>query len=111
MLAYISCAYSQVEDKEKLIDDLFRFSGNLVKNNPEIHPVSPLFLHRSLKLVPDLGTDYAYWKNYCTDLLSKCGVLVVYEAPGTDYKKSEGVLDEMQMASEQGLQIYIMSEK
>lgn len=110
MLVYLSAAYSQMEHKNILMQDVMRFAGEWMLVHPEHRVVSPLFLHYSLPWVPALGADYEFWGDYSRELLSKCEMLVVFRAPGTDIDKSVGVQDEIRVARELGLRIIFTSE-
>lgn len=101
MLFYLSAPYSQVQDKQKLMDELYKCSF-IIMENLNFHIISPLFLHPGLHLRPDFGTDYAFWKNYCEKMLAKCDAIIVYEPEGINISKSVGVLSEIYLAKSLG---------
>lgn len=109
MLVYLSAAYTQVPDKNILMQDVMRFAGEWMLVHPDHRVVSPLFLHYSLPWVPGLGADYNFWGDYSRELLSKCEMLVVFRAPGTNIDESVGVQDEIRLARELGIRIIYTS--
>lgn len=108
-ICYLATAYSQVADKEALMDNVMRFAGEFMMQNPGFHVVSPLFFHYGLRVNPEMGSDYAFWGDYSRALLAKADMLIVYRAPGTDIEKSTGVQDEIETARKLGLRIRFTS--
>jgi hypothetical protein len=102
-MIYVAATYSNVEDKDTHIDDILRYMGEFMHSNPGVHLVSPLQHHHTLKLVPDMGSDYTYWKNFSRELLSKCDGLIVLMSEG--WRESGGVQDEIAYAKELGIDI------
>jgi hypothetical protein len=101
MLYYLAAPYTRVDDREALMRDVMRFSGELMVKNPGHHVVSPLFNHYSLNHVPALGVDYNFWKSYSQDLLKRCDALIVLTYDG--WLDSTGVTDEINFARSLGL--------
>lgn len=48
-----------------------------------------------------IPTDWAYWKNHCIKILPVCEMVLVLALPG--YRASEGVDQELQLASQLGI--------
>lgn len=105
MLYYLASPYSLIENKDQHMQDVMRFALCYMKDNPNVHVVSPLFYHYGLNLVPEVGSDYAFWKNFCLDLLRRCDGLIVHRDPDGLWKMSTGLMDEMRIARELGLRI------
>lgn len=102
-LVYLAGPYSSHPDKEALMKIIMHFSGSYMMTNRTHHVVSPLFNHYSLGLVPQMGTDYAFWGDYSRNLLPRCDEMIVLKLPGWD--KSTGVDDEIRLATELGIRI------
>ena len=75
---------------------IMTISGKYMMENPGQHIVSPLFNHYSLSLVPDMGTDYVFWRDYSKNLLHRCDEMMVLKFPG--WETSSGVSDEVSLA-------------
>ena len=104
MLTYLSAPYSNAPDKEQRFQDIMRQAGYIQAFWPEQQVVSPLFLHPAIALVPELGSDYEFWREYSRGLLAHCSTLVIYPLPG--WKESVGVQDEIAEATRLGLQVF-----
>lgn len=104
-ICYLAAAYSQVQDKEKLMANVMRVAGQFMSANPGCHVVSPLFFHYGLPMNPQMGSDYVFWGDYSRALLAKSDMLIVYNAPGTDIQKSTGVMDEIATAHKLGINV------
>lgn len=102
MLIYLAAPYSNVPDKDKLMEAVMKFSGQYMLDHPGHHIVSPLFNHYSLHLVPEMGGDYTFWKNYSRDLLSRCDRMIMLTINGEKIE-STGVDDELNYAMELNL--------
>lgn len=102
-LVFLSAPYSGAEDKDALMQQIMKVSGDYMVANPNHHVVSPLFNHYSLHLVPELGSDYTFWKDYSIHLLSHCDKFLLAQLPGWD--RSEGVEDELNYAKSRSLPI------
>lgn len=106
-LAYLSAPYSKAKDKEALMKDVMKCSGVLMMNDSDLHVVSPLFNHYSLSLIPEMGNDYNFWKEYSINLLRRCDEVIVIQFMG--WESSEGVADEIRTARMLGLKVtYIL---
>lgn len=109
MLVYFAAPYSGHADKEQLMLDFMTISGRYMLTYPGQHAVSPLFNHYSLKHVPEMGSDWEFWKQYSTDLIRRCDKLVVVQFEGWD--TSKGVDGEIQLAQFLGIPIvYVRPE-
>lgn len=106
-MIYLSAPYSRVPDKEAFMRQIMTFSGQFMLAHPGQHVCSPLFNHFSLDHVPELGTDYAFWKAYSCNMLKRCDSMIVICAPG--WQESTGVADEIRLATEIGLLIQYVS--
>lgn len=102
-LVYLSAPYSKAEDKDELMRQVMKFSGDYMVAYPGQHVVSPLFNHYSLHLVPQLGSDYDFWGSYSRNLLSRCDLMIVLQLPGWD--QSVGVADEIAEAGARNIQV------
>lgn len=69
--------------------------------------ISPLMCHYLLSFAPALGTDWATWKNYSLELLTKCDELWVLMLPG--WELSEGVKQEIKSAEDLGIPVRYIS--
>jgi hypothetical protein len=96
MLVYLAAPYSNAEDKDALMRQIMKTSGEYMMTRPGEHVVSPLFNHYSLSLVEGMGGDYAFWKNYSRDLLRHCDKVIVLMLKG--WRDSTGVNDEIELA-------------
>lgn len=107
MLIYLAAPYSEIENKEFLMERFLTFAGKYLSNNPNDQIVSPLYNHFSLKYVKDLGSDWNFWKNYSEALLLKCDMLVVLCFEG--WENSIGVEAEVNFAQEHSIPINLIS--
>lgn len=105
-LVYLSSPYSSIEDKELLMKQLMTISGKYMVQNPGHHVVSPLFNHPSLALVPEMGSDYKFWKDYSRNLLKRCDSIIIVRFDG--YYESSGVVDEYRFASSLNIPILFL---
>jgi len=100
MLVYLSTAYSQIDDKNRLMRDLMAVVARLTElhRKEKWHIVTPLFNHFILGHMTTMRSDYDFWKEYSRELLERCQLIVVVEFPGMDLLKSVGVQDEIRSA-------------
>ena len=106
MLVYISAPYSSAPDKDEHMEFVMRCIGAYMVVNPGEFAVSPLCNHYALAGNPALGTDWAFWKAYSLELLTKCEKMVVLVMHGTD--TSVGVHGEVTMAKELGIPVFYL---
>ena len=106
MLIYLAAPYSSIGDKKKLMQDFVTFAGRYMVENPSDQIVSPLFNHFCLEHVPELGSDWSFWKNYSEALMKRCDKLIVLAYDG--WKESPGVQAEIKLSQEIGLDAYII---
>lgn len=97
-MIYLAAPYSNADDKDARMNHFVKFAGDYMMLHPGTHMISPLLHHWTLKQVPNMGTDYNYWKDFSRDLLSRCDILMVLTYPG--WGSSSGVLDEIECAKE-----------
>ena len=97
MLVFISAPYSKVDDKELLMQTIARFSGEYMIAHPGQYAVTGLMHHYALLECPSLGTDYAFWKDWCELFLSRCDKVIVLQLPG--WETSTGVSEEIKLAT------------
>lgn len=64
--------------------------------SPIVHCHEPAVRHK-------LPTDWQYWRDYCTVMISKCDAVYVLVIDG--YQDSTGVRDEVEIAKELGKEI------
>lgn len=55
-----------------------------------------------------LPKDFAFWKNYCELMLSKCDVFIAYCLPG--WEDSKGLQYELALWADTGKPLYMLSE-
>jgi hypothetical protein len=103
MLTYIAAPYSKVEDKEALMKAIAKFSGEYMLSHPGEYAMTGLFHHYAATECTELGTDYAFWVNFCTEFLAKCDKLVVLKYKGWD--TSTGVAAEISLATHWNLPV------
>lgn len=108
-MIYLSAPYSRVADKDELMAKIMTFSGRFMLTHPGQHICSPLFNHYSLDRVPELGTDYAFWKAYSANMLGRCDRMIVLEIDG--WLESTGVADEIRIAGLERIPVeYVSSD-
>lgn len=95
-LAYIAAPYSNVADKQALMRDIAKFSGLYMMKHPDWYAVTGLVHHYATLEVPELGTDYEFWQDWCTLFMSKCDKLIVLTVDG--WERSAGVAAEVEFA-------------
>jgi hypothetical protein len=103
MLVYLSAPYSSIQDKCTLMNAIMKASGEYMVQHPGEFVVTPLANHFSLEHVPDLGTDWEFWKDYSTALMEKCGKVIVLTIPG--WGRSTGVDAEINLATDLGIPV------
>ena len=112
-MVYLASPYSSFGDKDTFMDEFMRISGAFMVKYPNLFCVSPLFNHFSLKSNPDLGSDWDFWKEYSTTLLSRMNS----KSGGFDFmlianfkgaKDSVGVQGEIEIARQYEIPIFIL---
>lgn len=103
MLAYVAAPYSAFRDKNQLMRDIARISADYMIAHPGQFLVSGLCNHYACLENPTLGTDFAFWKEFCVDLMRRCDKLIVIRFGGWD--ESVGVRGEIHLAMTLGLPI------
>lgn len=104
-MAYIAAPYSHPDPSiiEARMEEFADFMSLLM--SLEIHAISPLMNHPYLGRRRTPGT-YDYWEPYSRNLLRRCDALIVIDMDGT--WESKGVLDEIKMAIEYGLPVFVV---
>lgn len=77
-----------------------KVDGYLCKNG--YITVSPLSKHW-MKDHTDIPLTWEFWKTYSEELMKRCSALYIITAPG--WEESVGVLGEIELAEEMGLEI------
>ena len=103
MLTYVAAPYSNQQNKDSLMEDIAEFCAVYMKNHPGEYAVTGLVHHYACQYDKTLGTDWNFWKDFCTEFISKCNKLVVIKFPG--WHESKGVLREIEIASEMGISV------
>lgn len=96
MIVYVAAPYSNVPDKEELMDVIARVSAKYMLENPGEYTITGLVHHYACQHDSRLGTDWAFWKNFCKEFLDKCDKLLVIQYEGWAY--SGGVQTEIKLA-------------
>ncbi len=96
MIVYVAAPYSNVEDKEELLDQIAKFNADYMVANPGEYLITGLVHHYALKHNKNLGSDWKFWKTFCIDFLDRVDKLIVLQFPGWD--TSRGVQEEIEYA-------------
>ena len=103
-LIFVSSPYSHPDDKvrEENYQKVSKYTAELIsKGHVAFSPI--LYGHNAVNFVPDMPTDWAFWKNFCLTFLSRCDEMIVYTMEGWD--KSRGVKEEIEYANSLGIKI------
>ena len=102
-LSYLAAPYTHPDPTvvEERMTKLCKVDAALMKRG--IFTVSPLLKHYVAKH-EDLPTDFAYWQDYSTELIQRCGCLLVLMLAG--WEESPGVQAEIVDAKRCGLSVY-----
>lgn len=98
---YLAAPYSNVEDKDELMEDLCKVDAYLMSEH-RMHTVSPLMKHFILRYA-NLPGDWEYWQHYSRDLLDRCEKMIVLLFDG--WSTSTGVLAEMRYCADNNIPI------
>lgn len=98
MLVYVAAPYSNVPDKEKLMDIIARVSAKYMLENPGEYTITGLVHHYACQHESRLGTDWAFWKDFCELFLKRCDKLLVIMYSG--WWESGGVQAEIKLAEQ-----------
>lgn len=106
MLTYIASPYSHPDPQVKVERYLaavkavaFYMKRGEFVFSPIVHSHPPATLH-------DMSGDFEFWRNYDTEMISKCDKVVVLMLDG--WKKSEGVQSEIVIANGLGIPVMFM---
>lgn len=96
MLTYLIAPYSSIPDKDAHMRFIMTLSGQYMMRRPGHFIVSPLFNHYSLEHVPEMGSDWEFWKDYSTCLMAKVDSVLIIQMDGTN--GSTGCAAEIKLA-------------
>lgn len=102
-VVYVSAPYSHANAKmvEARMDLFCLAVSRLIPRG--LATISPLYNHYVLRIAPELGKDWAAWKEYSKTLVLQAQRLIVLQMEG--WEKSEGVAEEMKLATKHGIPI------
>lgn len=103
MIVYVAAPYSNVNNKEQLMDTIAKVCGKYMIDNPGEYTITGLVHHYACQHYSEIGTDWNFWKNFCVDFLRRCDKLLVIQVEGWD--ASFGVQEEIRIATELKLPI------
>jgi hypothetical protein len=98
MIVYVAAPYSNVQDKEHLMNTIAVVCGQYMKDNPGEYTITGLVHHYACQHHSDLGTDWNFWKDFCVEFLRRCDKMLVIKFPG--WESSHGVAEEIRVANE-----------
>lgn len=98
MIVYVAAPYTNVENKEFLMETIAKVCGQYMKNHPSEYTITGLVHHYACQHHSDLGTNWGFWKDFCVDFLRRCDKMLVIKYPG--WQQSFGVQEEIRIAQE-----------
>ncbi len=102
-LVYLAAPYTNVENKDDLMDHIFKVCAQYMIDNPGEYVIPGLIHHYSVLRNSELGTDYVFWQEFCETLMSKCSKMIVLKYTG--YDQSTGVMEEIKYAEKYGIPV------
>jgi len=102
-LIYVGSPYTHADEKVALqrLNAVTRFCGQKMKDG--FHVFSPITHGVPIAESVELSTEWDFWKDDCTLMLSKCDKLIVLQLDGWVFSK--GLQAEVNIARELGLEI------
>ena len=85
------------------MDRIAKFCAKYMLDNPGHYTITGLVHHYACQHEERLGTDWAFWKDFCEEFLAKCDKMVVITFDG--WKESGGVQAEIKIAYELGIPV------
>ncbi len=102
-MIYIAATYNNAPDKDAHMEAILTYMGEYMAAHEDSILITPLLHHYTLKLVPNLKSDYKYWRTFSRTLLSKCDSMIVLMSEG--WETSGGVKDEIECATKLNIPI------
>jgi hypothetical protein len=87
MIVYVAAPYSNVQDKEHLMNTIAVVCGQYMKDNPGEYTITGLVHHYACQHHSDLGTDWNFWKDFCVEFLQS-GVRIPQVLPNNTLDSS-----------------------
>ncbi len=110
-LVYIASPYSNPDPRVRHENYLIvtKIAADLVSRGSVA--ISPITYGHVLLEHASMPTDWEFWENFCTTLLSKCEKMIVCNSM-VDWDKSRGVAAEIEFAKQNGIEIeYLIKPK